>query len=130
MLVPQEVGGTPVSIQDRIESDEEASEVMVGGCAQSTDLSQRRGDPVGTSEGSDTETIFHVGRLEWQSEVGHEEFIDSEPDDEIPFRLVGAATSKTAFRSIQKVFLVEVFQERACVMKSVPRFLRGRTGSP
>ena len=62
---------------------------------------------------------------DWQSEIGHEEFIDSEPEDEVPFRLVGAATARTAFRSIQSVNLVETFQERASVMKSVPRFLRG-----
>ena len=63
---------------------------------------------------------------DWQSEIGHEEFIDSEPEDEVPFRLVGAATARTAFRSIQSVNLVETFQKRACV----PRFLRGPSGSP
>ena len=62
---------------------------------------------------------------DWQSEIGQEEFIDSEPEDELPFRMVGAATARTAFRSIQSVNLVEIFQERASVMKSVPRLLRG-----
>ena len=113
-----------MSIQDRIES-EEATEELGQGCLQSADLSQSRGDPVGVSEGSDHETIFHVEGEEWRSEVGHEEFIDSESDDEIPFWLVSAATSRTAFRFIPTVNLVEVFQERACVMKSVPRFLTG-----
>ena len=73
-----------MSIEDRIESDEEAREEMVPGHVQSADLSQRRRNPVGISEGSDTETISHVEGEEWQSEVGHEEFIDSEPDNSFP----------------------------------------------
>ena len=76
-----------MSIQDMIESDEEAREEMVPGHVQSADLSQRRRNPVGS------------GSRKWATRS----FIDSEPDDEIPFRLVGAATSKTAIRSIQTV---------------------------
>ena len=63
-----------------------------------------------------------IGSQKW---VTRSQFADSEPDDESPLRMVGAGTSRTAIRSIQSVNLVEVFQERACVMKSVPRFLQG-----
>ena len=41
-----------------------------------------------------------------------------------PFWLPGVATLRTGFRPLKSVNLVEV-QERACLMKSVPRFLRG-----
>ena len=58
---------------------------------------------------------------EWQSEVGHKEIIDNEPDDEIPFRLVGAATSRTAFRFTPTVNLVEVFQERVLCDDELPQ---------
>ena len=46
-----------MSIHDRIEFYEEASEEMVQGHVQSADLSQRCGDPVGISEGSDTDNL-------------------------------------------------------------------------
>ena len=57
--------------------------------------------------------------------MGHEEFVDSEPDGEPPFRMVGAVAARAAFRSIQSVNLVEALQDRPSVMKSVPRFLQG-----
>ena len=45
--------------------------------------------------------------------------------DGVPlFRLPGVASMRTGFTFVESVNLVEVFQERACVMKSVPRFLR------
>ena len=49
---------------------------------------------------------------------------ESEEDD-VPFRLPGVATLRGAFASLDDVNLVEEFDERACVMKSVPRFMNG-----
>ena len=62
--------------------------------------------------------------------MGHEEFIDSKPDDAPPFWMAGAATSRSAFRSIESVNLVEVFQERVCVMKSAPQIPSGTVQDP
>ena len=56
----------------------------------------------------------------WQSKVGHEEFIDSEPEDERPFRLVGAATARTAFRSIQSVNLESDEKRSQVFARAVP----------
>ena len=155
VLVPQDSDGTPRSMQDAsaesFERDFNQSNighsedmgpsrrlVLVGGGA-----SQHQPSPVSIADGNtDTmsdalgsnhdfgvEASTHESEQgdgeDWQSEIGQEEFIDSEPEDELPFRMLGAATARTAFRSIQSVNLVEIFQERASVMKSVPRFLRG-----
>ena len=46
-------------------------------------------------------------------------------EEEVLFHLPGAGVRSAAFTSLDEVVLVEEFDERACVMKSVPRFLRG-----
>ena len=58
------------------------------------------------------------------SEEGGPDPVESE-GEEPPFQLPGVASLGTGFTFVESVNLVEVFQERACVMKSVPRFLRG-----
>ena len=45
--------------------------------------------------------------------------------EEVPFRLPGVATLRAAFLSLDLVRLTEEFEERASVMKSVPRYLKG-----
>ena len=44
-----------------------------------------------------------IGSQKWVTKIHR-------PEDELPFRMVGAATARTAFRSIQSVNLVETFQ--------------------
>ena len=92
-----------MSIQKRFEPDEEER----GRCPSSS---------------ASPEPISHVEEGERQSEVGHEEFVDSEPDDEAPFRIVGAVAARAAFRSIESVNLMEALQDRPSLMKSFPRF--------
>ena len=59
------------------------------------------------------------------SEEGGPDPVESEGEEQPIFRLPGVASLRTGFTFLESVDLVEVFQERACVMKSVPRFLRG-----
>ena len=47
--------------------------------------------------------------------------------EEVPFRLPGVATLRAAFFSLDVVRLTEEFEERASVMKSVPRFFEGQS---
>ena len=61
---------------------------------------------------------------EASSEGPHDIPSDDEVEEEAPFRLPGAAL-RGAFPSLDVVNLTEEFEERASVMKSVPRFLRG-----
>ena len=46
-------------------------------------------------------------------------------EEEVTFQLPGASTRRAGFVSLAAVAMEEEFDERACVMKSVPRFLRG-----
>ena len=53
------------------------------------------------------------------------EILNQESEVEIPFRLPGAMARRRGFESLDGVSLVEEFDERACLMKTVPRFLKG-----
>ena len=55
--------------------------------------------------------------------VGGVEDVASEAEEEVTFQLPGVCTRRAGF--VQAVVMEEEFDERACVMKSVPRFLRG-----
>ena len=46
-------------------------------------------------------------------------------EDDVPFRFPRLATFRGAFTNLDDVNLVEEFDERACVMKSVPGFVNG-----
>ena len=59
------------------------------------------------------------------SERGLEGHNSDDEEEELPFHLPRAGVRRAAFTSLDEVVLVEEFVERACVMKSVPRFLRG-----
>ena len=50
---------------------------------------------------------------------------DQKSEVEIPFRLPGAMARRRGFGSLDGVSLVEEFDERACLMKTVPCFLKG-----
>ena len=86
---------------------------------------------------SDTESNRTVPADGWDDDPAEEDDRMSEADvgfiggaeeseeDDVPFRLPGVATLRGAFASLDDVNLVEEFDERACVMKSVPRFMNG-----
>ena len=57
--------------------------------------------------------------------VGGVEDVASEAEEEVIFQLPGVGTRRAGFVSLEAVVMEEEFDERACVMKSVPRFLRG-----
>ena len=57
--------------------------------------------------------------------VGGVEDVPSEAEEEVTFQLPGVITRRAGFVSLEAVVMEEEFDERACVMKSVPRFLRG-----
>ena len=58
--------------------------------------------------------------------VGCVEDVASEAEEqEVTFQLPGASTRRAGFVSLDAVAMEEEFDERPCVMKSVPRFLRG-----
>ena len=59
------------------------------------------------------------------SEGGVDVPSEFESEVEVPFRLPGALTLRRAFAGLDGVNLVEEFDERACFMKSIPRFLCG-----
>ena len=59
------------------------------------------------------------------SEAGSFDADESEVEPEAPFRLPGVAVLRAAFLLLDGVSLVEEMQDRACIMKSVPRFMRG-----
>ena len=58
-------------------------------------------------------------------DVGFMEGVEESEEDDVPFRFPGVATLRGAFASLDDVNLVEEFEERACVMNSVPRFMNG-----
>ena len=58
------------------------------------------------------------------SEAGSFDVDESEVEPETPFRLPGVAVLRAAFLLLDGVSLVEEMQDRACIMKSVPRFMR------
>ena len=64
-------------------------------------------------------------KTKYQSEGPRDIPSDDEVEEEAPFRLPGVATLRGAFPSLDIVNLTEEFEERASVMKSVPRLLRG-----
>ena len=86
---------------------------------------------------SDTESNKTVLADGWDDDPAEEDdriseadagFIDGaeeSEEEEAPFRLPGVAILRGAFASLDDVNLVEEFDERACVMKSVPRFMQG-----
>ena len=41
------------------------------------------------------------------------------------FRLSGLRSTQTAFRALDDVNLTAAFENRACLMQKIPRFLRG-----
>ena len=51
--------------------------------------------------------------------------VESEVEEEIPFRHPGVRTSQRAFNSLDQVNLCEEFKQRSCLMQSVPKFLKG-----
>ena len=86
---------------------------------------------------SDTESNRTVPADGWDDDPAEEDDRMSEADvgfvggaeeseeEDVPFRLPGMATLRGAFASLDDVNLLEEFDERACVMKSVPRFMLG-----
>ena len=60
-----------------------------------------------------------------EADVGFIGGAEESEEDDVPFRLPGVATLRGAFASLDDVNLVEEFDERGCVMKSVPRFMNG-----
>ena len=60
--------------------------------------------------------MFEAGSLQ--------EEVDSEEEPAV-FRMPGTVALRTAFLLLDGVDLVEQMRERACIMKFVPRFLRG-----
>ena len=61
---------------------------------------------------------------ETMSVVGTE-VVPSEPDEELEGRASGAAVLRGAFVSLDQIDLADTLKRRPCVMKSVPRFLKG-----
>ena len=84
---------------------------------------------------SDTDSIATILAVDVEHEdpaeqdevrsVGGVEDVASEAEEEVTFQLPGVATRRAGFVSLEAVVMEEEFDERACVMKSVPRFLRG-----
>ena len=61
------------------------------------------------------------------SEEGGPDPVENEVQEQPPFRLPDVASLRTGFTFVESVNLVEVFQERVCVIKSVfPRTLLRR----
>ena len=50
---------------------------------------------------------------------------DQESEMDVTFQLPGVMAKKRGFESLDGVNLVEEFDERACLMKTVPRFSKG-----
>ena len=75
---------------------------------------------------ADTESVATIpaGDVEHEDPGGVED-VASEAEEEVTFQLPGVATRRAGFVSLEAVVMEEEFDERACVMKSVPRFLRG-----
>ena len=119
--------------------------VLVGGGSQSQNrynpLAHADGNEVDRNQGAiqfdvaDTESVVTVPEHGFDEDPAEEDEVMSEggvdvPSEiesevEVPFRLPGALTLRRAFAGLDGVNLVEEFDERACLMKSVPRFLRG-----
>ena len=79
---------------------------------------------------SDIESASSIAESEETEDVGPSEAESFDEDEsgiepEAPFRLPGVAALHAAFLLLGGVILVEEMQERPCIMKSVPRFLRG-----
>ena len=73
------------------------------------------------SDGSTTDTVIFEG----DSEAGVEEFSQSRIDEEVEFAVPRVACLRRAFASLDEVDPCAQFQQRARVMRSVPRFLVG-----
>ena len=76
----------------------------------------------------DTESLSSQGfstDIDGQSEVSGVEEAESEVEPDPPFRMPGVATLRAAFLLLDQVNLADEMKERASVMKSVPKFLRG-----
>ena len=59
------------------------------------------------------------------SVVSGEGSVESVEEEAMPFRLPGLRATQAALRGLDEVNLVNEFSQRACVMHTVPRFLRG-----
>ena len=76
----------------------------------------------------DTESLSSQGfstDIDGQSEVSGVEEAESEVEPDPPFRMPGVATLRAAFLLLDQVNLADEMKERASVMKSVPKILRG-----
>ena len=74
----------------------------------------------------DTESVRTVPAEGYPEDPAEEDDVNSDDEEEeLPFHIPGAATGRAAFASLDEVALVDEFDERACVMKSVLRFLAG-----
>ena len=118
VLIPQ-VQDTPPSIQDRSEGEVAAVPPLVD-----------HGVSGGESDRPllDTESLSSQGfstDIDGQSEVSGADEAESEVEPDPPFRMPGVATLRAAFLLLDQVNLAVEMEERANVMKSVPKFLRG-----
>ena len=73
------------------------------------------------SDGSTTDTVAFEG----DSEAGAEEFPQSPVEEEVEFVVPRVASLRRAFASLDEVDPCAQFQQRAAVMRSVPKFLVG-----
>ena len=111
-------GGLPVTQLDAVSPHEAPMEVSHFNLAQSDTVS-----PV--TEAKDGFDDDPAEEDDVVSEGGLEILNDQESEVEIPFRLPGAMARRRGFESLDGVSLVEEFDERACLMKTVPCFLKG-----
>ena len=142
VLVPLSPG-TPRSVQDRtvgstgsrfevLASAEEARRVVPPGERVGSEReSEGGGMPIGDLSETESAGSHHE---EVEDDSAEEDVVVSEagemPEEEaeleeVPFRLPGVATLRAAFLNLDVVRLTEEFEERASVMKSVTRFLKG-----
>ena len=82
-------------------------------------------DSVATILAGDVEHEDPAEEDEVRSVGGVEDVASEAEEEEVTFQLPGASTRRAGFVSLEAVAMEEEFDERACVMKSVPRFLRG-----
>ena len=111
-------GGVPVTQLDAVSPHEAPMEASQFNLAQSDTVSL-------VTEPEDGFDDDPAEEDDVVSEGGLEILSDQESEVEIPFRLPGAMARRRGFESLDGVSLVQEFDERACLMKTVPRFLKG-----
>ena len=113
---PVDVCGVPVIQLDEVSPQEAPMEVSQFNLAQeSVSLVTEPED------GFDDDLAGRRNRVRGGLEI----LSDQESEVEVPFPLPGAMAKRRGFESLDGVNLVEEFDERACLMKTVTRFLKG-----